>query len=713
MSDRAIDLTLCDREPIHSPGSIQPHGVILVVDPDTLSVTHAAGDIAAWLGRSDWLGASIADLLGEAVATEARRLAGAQPGPVSLSESALSEAAFDVQLHRSGTRVIVEVEAKAEGASANGLLPRIEAAAAAFERTPNLQQLFDAAAVAFGQLTGYDRVMIYRFLEDDAGIVVAETSASGQKAFLNHHFPAADIPKQARALYVRNLVRVIPDVTYTPAPLVPAWDEPEPLDMSDAALRSVSPIHLQYLKNMGVAASASFSIVKDGALWGLIACHNETPRRISVEVRAGCRALAGGLSRQIKAREETDAYRERIRLRSFEDDIVALLLREGSLDEAISNHVNDIMRMLDGDGVAVLRGEDLVVGGRCPEPQEIRRLASWCLGLSSEGVFATDRLGESYALPEGQRAVAAGLLAMKISATEPWLVMWFRAEHVEVVNWAGNPHKTATAGPSGVLTPRASFEAWSETVRGRARRWTLPEIEAAGRLRVAVMGVWQTRQIRDLNRQLLITLDEKELLLRQKEFLIGEVNHRVQNSLQLVSSFLALQARASDNPELHAAIEEARRRLAAVSLVHRRLYRADQIEAIDAGRYVDELLTDLVASLGPEWGSNVIRDLHPVMLPADRAVGLGLVLTELVINVNKYAYGGGAGPVSVTLAENANRFRLIVADEGVGRGAARKGFGSRMMDALVAQLAGTMEFQDNNPGTRVILSAPITQSPGR
>ena len=116
--------------------------------------------------------------------------------------------------------------------------------------------------------------------------------------------------------------------------------------------------------------------------------------------------------------------------------------------------------------------------------------------------------------------------------------------------------------------------------------------------------------------------------------------------------------------------------------------------------------------LGPEWGSSVVRDLHPVMLPADRAVGLGLVLTELVINVNKYAYGGGAGPVSVTLAENANRFRLIVADEGVGRGAARKGFGSRMMDALVAQLAGTMEFQDANPGTRVILSAPITQSPG-
>jgi two-component sensor histidine kinase len=288
--------------------------------------------------------------------------------------------------------------------------------------------------------------------------------------------------------------------------------------------------------------------------------------------------------------------------------------------------------------------------------------------------------------------------------------MWFRAEQVEVVNWAGNPHKNVTAGPGGLLTPRASFEAWSETVRGRSRRWTIPEIEAAGHLRRAVMGVWQTRRIRDLNRQLLATLDEKELLIRQKEFLIGEVNHRVQNSLQLVSSFLALQARSSDDAALQATIEEARRRIAAVSLVHRRLYRADQLEAVDAARYIDELLSDLAASLGADWEQHIVLDLQPVMLPADRAVALGLVVTELVINANKYAYGGAAGPLRVALSENANRFRLIVADEGIGRTSLRKGFGSRMMDALMAQLGGVLEFEDNRPGTRATLSAPIDVS---
>jgi light-regulated signal transduction histidine kinase (bacteriophytochrome) len=707
MNAREVDLTLCDREPIHIPGSIQPHGVMLVVDADSMRVTHAAGAVEARLGRADWLGASLADLLGETADADARRTTRGEPrralDPIVPPGS---QAMFDGHFYMSGGWLVVELEPREPRSSSAALLPQLEAAAAAFQRTPNLQQLFQSAAVEFRRLSGFDRVMVYRFLEDDAGVVVGEDAAPGQASFLNHHFPATDIPKQARALYVRNLVRVIPDVTYTPAPLVPAWDEPEPLDLSDSILRSVSPVHVQYLKNMGVAASASISIVKDGALWGLIACHHDSPRGIPPEVRSACRALAGGLSRQIKAREETDAYRERVRLRTFEDDIVALLLREGSLDEAISHHLDEFMRMLDADGVAVLRGSDLVRGGRCPPEARTRELAAWTVERASEKVYATECLADDYAMPEEDRR-AAGLLAITLSAVEPWIVLWFRAEQLEVVNWAGNPHKGVATDARGALTPRASFAAWSETVRGRARRWTIPEIEAAGRLRTAVMGVWQTRRIRELNRELMNTIEEKELLIRQKEFLIGEVNHRVQNSLQLVSSFLALQARASDDPNFHATVEEARRRLTAVSLVHRRLYRADQLEAIDAARYLDELLGDLFSSMGEEWKPHVVSDLHPITLHTDRAVGLGLVVTELVINANKYAYGGGAGPLHITLAEDRNRFRLMVADEGVGRVSTRKGFGSRLLDALVRQLGGTLEFEDNEPGVRATLSAPI------
>ncbi len=193
----------------------------------------------------------------------------------------------------------------------------------------------------FRALTGFDRVMVYHFLEDGAGRVVAEDRREDLHSFLHQHFPATDIPRQALALYLHNLVRVIPDVLVPAGAAAPAWTEPAPLDMSDCSLRSVSPIHLQYLRNMGVSASASFSIVKDGALWGLIACHNETPHFIDYVRRAACRSLVGGLARQIRAKEEADGYRQRIRLRSFEDDVVGLLSREEPLGEMSPVHMDE------------------------------------------------------------------------------------------------------------------------------------------------------------------------------------------------------------------------------------------------------------------------------------------------------------------------------------------------------------------------------------
>jgi light-regulated signal transduction histidine kinase (bacteriophytochrome) len=701
VSSPVPDLIACDGEPIHIPGSIQPHGLLLVADA-TGRIVQVAGDVEGLLGTSQR--GTLSDLIGAGLAARA----GA--GPTFLGKlTAASGERLDVTAHRTGEHILVELEPAAiEPLPAAVILADLDAAAATFLRTDSLQTLCDAAAVEFRKLTGFDRVMIYRFLEDESGRVLAEDRRTNLNSFLNHHFPASDIPRQARALYVRNHVRVIPDVAYLPAPLRPQVPELVSLDLSDSALRSVSPIHIQYLQNMGVAASASVSIVTDGVLWGLVACHHETPRHLSYDIRAACRALAGGLARQIKAKEEAEGYRERIRLRSFEDDIVQLLSREGSLDDSLSNHLDEVGRMLRSDGVAVLRGQELVRGGATPDEGAIRALAALVLRRPADSTFHTDRLSEIHPEAEPYQATASGLLSIVLSAEEPWVLLWFRAEQIEVVEWAGNPHKQA-AGPKGVLTPRASFAAWRETVRGRSRRWTLPEIEAAGRLRSAVREVQQTRRVRELNRRLSDTLRDKDQLIEQKQFLIGEVNHRVQNSLQLVSSFLILQGRASGNPEVMRAVEEASRRLSAVGLVHRRLYRGDQFETIDGGRYVEELCADTLASMGEEWAAHIALDLAPVMLPTDRAISMGLVLTELIINANKYAYGGAAGPLAIRLAEERASFQLTVADKGVGRTSTRKGFGSRMIDALVKQLGGTLSYEDDAPGLRAVLTAPVAE----
>ncbi len=704
------ELTSCDIEAIEAPGLIQPHGIMLVAARDGLSVRHVAGDVEQRLGVADWLDQGLDVLIGDALCAKVAALLrrGTATGFIGQLRTAAGET-LDVTAHVAGEHVIVELEAASdENLSVSTVMDRLAAASSGFEQAGSLTALCEQAAVGFRFFTGFDRILIYRFLDDDSGKVLAEDRRADLHSFLNHHFPASDVPCQARALYVRNLARVIPDCRYHPAMLRPAWILPVALDMSDTSLRSVSPLHLLYLRNMGVTASASFSIVKDGTLWGLVACHNETPRSLSYDVRAACNALAGGLARQIKARDEAEGLRARIRLRSFEDDIVSLLSREGALNEALSNHLGEIGRMMTGDGIAVLRGRELATAGVCPADGDIRTLAAWLLARAIEPVFSTDRLSVLYPPAAHYEHLGSGVMAVTLSADEPWILLWFRVEQVETVNWAGNPHKDPGIHPLTPLTPRASFEAWREIVVGRARPWSRPEIDAGIRLRLALLDAQQNRRLVELNRQLTKLLQDKDLLLLQKEFLVNEVNHRIQNSLQLVSSYLALQSRASANPVLHTALEEARRRLTAVALVHQRLYRGDQIEVVDAARYIEELCADTFSFMGQDWTQHLTLSLAPILVSTDQAVTLGLVLTELLINSNKYAYGGAAGPIQVGLIELPNQLRLSVADKGVGRTSGRKGFGSRIMEGLVAQLGGTLDYDDNRPGLRAMVSVPIT-----
>jgi chemotaxis family two-component system sensor kinase Cph1 len=703
---RQLDLTACDREPIHIPGSIQPHGVMLIADRNSLEVTHAAGDVARILGADSWLGVTLGALIGDGLAARVGTLVQSNSAGAYIGQRDTSGGLFDVAAHLSTEHLIVEMEPALQPQPASATLGLLDAAGGAFERAPTLEALCERAAIEFRRLTGFDRVMIYRFLDDGAGAVLAEDRADHLPSFLHHHFPGSDIPRQARALYVRNLVRAIPDVTYEPAQLEPAWTEPAPLDMSDCALRSVSPIHMQYMRNMGVGASASVSIVRDGVLWGLIACHHGAPRLLPYDVRSACRALAGGLARQIRAKEDAQLYRERLRLRSIEEEIVAPFEQQGVTDASLANALGDLQRLLAADGVAVLRAGELTMAGSHPSEMDVRELTDWVLARKVSPI-ATDRLGNEFDPAARYADRAAGLAALVISADEPFVILWFRAEQLEVINWAGNPHKTVEVGADESLTPRASFEAWRETVSGRSRRWSMAEIETAGRLRTALLEARQRQRLRELNLRLAESVADKESLLQQKEVLLKEANHRIQNSLQLVSSFLTLQARELADPAMRAPLEEAGRRLHAVALVHRRLYRADQIEIIDLSRYIEELLGDMLDAMGPEWARRVSMDLSPVYVPTDRAVTLGLVLTELVINANKYAYGGAPGPIEIVLEPHAGGLKLVVADRGKGKPGKREGFGTRMMAAMVTQLQATLEQLDNSPGLRTVLTAPI------
>lgn len=702
-----ISLASCDREPIHVPGAIQPHGLLLALDDDGRTVVQGAGEIERLTGVADWIGSPLDRLLG----TEILQAVGRADRPEGLSYLGRWRSAdgvwHDVTTHRSAGRMVVEAERSSEAPEAGiDLLSRLDQAAAAFEHTTGVKGLAALAAEEFRRLTGFDRVMIYRFLDDDAGCVLAESRAAEMPSFLNHHFPASDIPRQARALYVRNTVRAIPDVGYVPQPLRPALPGP-PVDMSDSVLRSVSPVHMQYLRNMGVGASASISIVADGQLWGLIACHHATPKLMTHEVRIAAAALARGLARQIRAKDEADVYRERVRLRGMEDELLARIPLEEPLEASLAGNLQPTIDLVQATGAAVVRGSRISTGGVCPPGAAIAELARSLAATAAGRVVHSNALAEIYPPAGAWATEASGLMAFVLAAEEPFVVMWFRAEAVEVVRWAGDPHAAVKSGPAGSLTPRASFEGWAETVRGTARRWSIPEIETAGRFRDALFELRAMRQMRAVNLSLQESVADKDLRLEHQDYLLREVNHRVQNSLSLIASFLALQARDADPATSPAEVlREAQRRVKAVSLVHTRLYRAEQFETIDLGRYFRELIDDMAQSSGPDWAARMQADLAPISIPAQRAVTYGLVLTELIINAQKYAYGGGAGPLSITLEQARGGLRLCVADEGVGSASVGKGFGSRMIGSLAAQLGATVEHQNAHPGLRVVVTGP-------
>lgn len=324
-------LTGRDRVAIHIPGSIQPHGILLVADADTRAVVAGAGPIETLFAPA-WLGRALADLLGTKIASALDAISTSTG--VALGCAHGMTGPFEVVAHRVGDRLLIELEpAPLDAPSAVEVFSELEAVTTIFERSTDLADLCDRAADIFQRMTGFDRVMVYRFLDDDAGVVVSEAGNGTLGSFLNQHFPAADIPKQARALFVRNRLRVIPDVDYQPAPLRPKSPVTADLDMTDVALRGIYPLHLQYLRNMGVAASATISIVKDGALWGMLACHNATPRLLPNHVRFVCRSLAGSLAQAIKTKEDADSYRARIRLRGAEDAILLKLGSDVSLTE--------------------------------------------------------------------------------------------------------------------------------------------------------------------------------------------------------------------------------------------------------------------------------------------------------------------------------------------------------------------------------------------
>lgn len=491
-----IDLDNCAREPIHIPGSVQMRGVLAVVRESDFAVQQISDNIDELLGRTvdAVLGRHLSVLIGAEQAARIEHAAAnfgdlTHRNPLACDIDVRgSTRMFDAILRREpGGVLLVELEI-AYGERPFSFPNTYQAVRSAVEelnRADTLHQLYDTAARAVRDLTGFDRVMVYRYDADYNGEVVAESKRDDLNSFLGLHYPSTDIPAQARAMYEKSWLRLISDVDYTPAPLVPSLNPGtnQPLDLTHATLRSVSPIHIEYLKNMGVHASMSISLLRHGRLWGLIACHHYVgPHLPPYGTRAAAEFLGSTLSLRLVDRFEGEQLHKRLAAQAVLAKLVSAILDDSEPLAAALLGAPDLIDLVAADGVVIdIQGTHRVQGA-VPAPQIVAAVAAWARDAGDE-IATSECLSAELPELDLDPHVAAGALALNLPDGQ--YAIWFRREVLRSVDWGGDPkHKTSTPGEGEArISPRKSFDLWREIVHMTSEPWTPTETESAEALR--------------------------------------------------------------------------------------------------------------------------------------------------------------------------------------------------------------------------------------
>jgi len=717
MSDERmkIDLTNCDLEPIHIPGSIQPHGAMLVVDPvefavqfwsaNTAEVTGFAGPIERGMPLVDLIGTrAVHDVRNAAARSGGSEVAGIVLG-IGLSHS---DALFDATIHRHKDRVFVELEVSTDGArSAKDALDFTQTLIRRIGLETEIDTLARAGARLVRAMLGYDRVMIYQFLHNGAGQVIAEARRPTLNSFMGQRFPASDIPYQARRLYLLNTVRMISDVRYQPVPLTPSLRPGEaPIDMSFAQLRSVSPIHCEYLQNMGVSASMSLSIVVDGELWGLISCHHDSPRATPISMRIGAELFAQYFSLQLAIAERRAQIVASGLARRRLDEILADLSGNEMLVDGLRANLPAFMALIECQGVGIWTEDNWTAHGDAPGADEARHLVTYLAQESRSGEGQVDAARSSVWHTQDLRkrtarhaygAAVAGAMAVPLSSTPRDYLIFFRNEEAHDVVWAGEPVKREVATGSGVrLSPRGSFDLWREEVRHQCRPWTEAEQGVAEAVRTYLRDVFL--------KQHEMTAEERNRLEHRRRILNDELNHRVKNIISLVKS-IATQtgAHATNVADYSTSLEG---RLRALAFAH------DQSLSNSVG---GDLATLIEAEAGlhryGDQANRVTAGGDDVRLN-DRAFGvLALVVHELMTNAAKYgALSSAQGQLNIRWSRTADGGCEILWAESEGPPVAvptGSGFGTRLIQSTITyDLGGVADITYAPAGVSARLVLP-------
>ena len=667
-------LAECAQERIHTPGAVQPHGCLLAFDPASWLLTHVSANSQVFTGvpAKALLGRPVGSWMTTSGREDLERMLSS---PEDTDNALLllegESPSLIASVHRADDVVLLELELAAPQGDAKNHVDTSNALrqiAAAKE----LPALAGTTVAVVRALLKFDRVVFYRFRPDGSGEVVSEARAADMAPYLGLRFPESDIPRQARDLYLRNWVRAIPDARYEPSPLVADGrsDTGVPLDLSQAALRSVSPMHLAYLASMGVRGSLSASLIVNGRLWGLISCGHRSPLPLTPAARNTCETLARMVSTQIGALEVREIQRRHL------SNLPAVRILEGAMRRG-ARHVFDalldepasLLELVNASGAAVMVDGHVATVGDCPALEDVRQIATWASGeADTQGLASSHHLSSVRHSWETFSHAASGVCAIVFPAPLRACLLWFRPELVRSVQWAGKPALNQPAdGKVSVLGPDRSFAVWSETVRGRCDDWSEADEDVALHLR-----------------QIAIEIDLGHQLRRQKEAvqarddLVAVVSHDLRTPMSVV----AMQATIIQRVVAADPTEASQRLRTSAQTIQRAADRMNSLlqdlldlAKIEAGRFqvhasahsahhiLDDacgLLVSIADAKGVELVPEPCTDAQ-IRVDPER---IFQVLANLIGNAVKFSSPGTRVSVGGALREDSYQFHVV--DQGIG-----------------------------------------------
>lgn len=712
MPDIKDHLISCDKEPIHIPGKIQQHGFLLAVNKQDFSVNYLSENMGALLGADvkTLINADLSLLLKSNIillrphhisqlkdfATDEKEI---KLIPLNIS---INNDPYFLLAHKSGDQLVLEFE-PALGNSDEELQQLIGASLSEILQGGLINKSLQIAAKKVKQITGYQRVMVYKFWDDGHGEVIAEEKEDWQEPFFGLHYPATDIPKQARALYKINLTRIIADAASTDVSIIAAGEAAaqKPLDLTHSTLRAVSPVHIEYLKNMEVMASFSISLIANNKLWGLIACHNATAKFIDYKAREGARLIGQILSSSIEYKiteEGKDAARH------FSNAISELLRQLQSKDsilEALTQPYYNLLSVTNAKGAAIIFDKEIKMIGLTPSEEQVNQLTDWLSKNVQQQIFSTESLQKEYKEAAAYADVCSGLLACELSKEMKEYILWFKPEFLKTINWAGNPIKQERINEKGErrISPRESFAVWTEQVANTSEPWNRNEFAAVIKLREDVLQVinQKANQIRLLNDKLQEAYDELDTFS-------FTISHDLKTPLSSVKNYTEILL--EDSVNLDESEKKMLRRIVMGAekmnvlidevLAYSRIGRKPVIkEKINMKEMIDEIAAELQMAY-----KHIPFDLEVKELPdifGDRVM-INQVFTNLLSNAIKYS--ARSNPPTVVLAGEDFPHEVIysVTDNGIG---INMSFGNQIFE-IFKRLNNAAEFEGTGVGLSIV-----------